>query len=158
MKSVLANVLEQYCSSRPYNKMQKTLILSRHRKASSESNQRASMSIYLKTQKNHFFMSTQSWLLQVFRSKYCTYRPDIKMARGSSHATGAKNTVSKYECSNIFQILRKPSPSYHIFFSGRVGQLAPPCTRIPLSSSCRRALRGTGTGGKPSTRLPPGTS
>ena len=90
----------------------------------------------------HFFDVDISRFLLVFRSKYCTYKSDIKMARGSRHATGAKNTVSKYDQSNIFQILRKPSPGCHIFFSGRVDQLAPTCTRIPLSSSCRRALRG----------------
>ena len=98
-------------------------------------------------------MPTQSRFQQVFRSKYCIYRPDIKMARTSRHATGAKNRVSKYDQSNIFQILRKLSPGSHIFLSGRIDQLAPPCTRIPLSSSCRRALRGTCSG-----RSGPGSS
>ena len=93
-----------------------------------------------------------------FLEQYCSYRPDIKMARTSRHVTGSKNRVSENELSNIFQILRKPSPSYHIFFSGRAGQLAPPCTRIPLALLILRALRGTGAGGEPSTWPPPGTS
>ena len=63
------------------------------------------------------------------------------MPRTSKHATGNKNRVSENKLSNIFQILRKPTPSYHIVRSGRVEQLALPCTRIPLAPVPLGALR-----------------
>ena len=73
-----------------------------------------------------------------FLEQYRSYRPDIKMARTSRDVTGSKNLVSENELSNLFQILRKPTPMCHIVRSGRIEQL--------------------GAGGKPSTRLPPGPS
>ena len=50
--------------------------------------------------------------------------------------------------------MRKPTPSYHIVRSGRVEQLALPCTRIPLAPVPLGALRGTTCSG----RSDPGSS
>ena len=55
VKSFPANFLEQYCSYRPDIQMARTSKHARRRKASSECQQRASMSIYLRTRKMHFF-------------------------------------------------------------------------------------------------------
>ena len=74
------------------------------------------------------------------------------MARTSKHATGNENRVSEYDWLNLLHFLRKPTPSCHTVRSGRVDQLALPCTRIPLAPVPLGALRGTAPGTPRGTR------
>ena len=61
----------------------------------------------------------------------------------------------KPSCSRSYPgILRKPTPSYHIVRSGRVEQLALPCTRIPLAPVPLGALRGTCEKSQRKLRMP----
>jgi len=91
--------------------------------------------LHVDSEKNVFF-EFRSWcslelsasiLSTLMRAKSSTRFPAV--TRLTVHC----RRQSGNEWLNIFQILAKPSPGYHIFSPSRVGQLAPPCTRIPLA-------------------------